>query len=150
MKGRRWTSVVVVVLMLVGVGSIWTLIKNRDAARTLPDARESFVLALQESGIQVEKTAGTHAYVAFGVAQDAELGIWTNQGFMDVIFYPTDIEDRFTVTKVGDYSWKLGGLGQPVDWNSNKLWYFTARRNTVILTDSAELFKALGNLGKIQ
>lgn len=148
MNGANWKIIVVVMLLLVSGGGTWLLMKNHEATSKSRDDRESFLTLLRASGIQVEKATGTNSYATFMVPKNAELGIWTNQGFMDVFFFPTEIEDSFTVNKVGDYSWKLSGLNQPVEWNSNRTWYFMAHRNIVIATDSQELSKTLGGLRK--
>jgi hypothetical protein len=135
--------VVAAVLLLAAGGGTWWLMKDRAANSHLPYTRESFLAVLKEWDIQVEKSAGTNAYVLFDVPQESELGIWTEQGSMEVIFFPTVVEGTVTVTQTGEYSWELNGLGQPVNWGSNRPWYILAHRNVIIMTDSEGLYRTL-------
>jgi len=140
---KTLTTIVAAVLLLVAGGGTWWLMRNQAAPADDLYDRTSFLAFVQKSGIKVEKSAGTNTYAWFGVPQESELGIWTNQGFMDVFFFPTDIEATFAVKQTGEYAWTLNGLGQPVEWNTNRTWYFLAHRNAVITTDSQELFNTL-------
>lgn len=146
MHRRGWIITLVIMAGLMGIGGTWMLLKNREAASTNPYARDSFLAELRNAGLQIERTAGTNAYALFRVDQEAELGVWTNQGFMDVVVYRTDLGDRFAATKVGEYSWRLDGLDHPVQWNSNRAWYFIAHGDLLIATDSAELAETVRGL----
>lgn len=90
-----------IVLLLGGGGGTWWLMQNDAAGGRAPYARESFLAMLRESGIQIDKAAGTNTYAWLKVPQESELGIWTDKGSVDVFFFPTQLKALSRSNKPG-------------------------------------------------
>lgn len=142
---NRNTWIGLAICLLAVVFGAWLLTSNKEA---LEESRshdhKSFASLVSKAGISIQTSEDSNSYAVFGLEPGDSRIIRTDIGTMDVIAFPSAIEETVKIRHLNDLGWEVSGVGgSPIIVEAGQDLKFLVTRNILVLLHDDRLAEAL-------